>query len=292
MGGVDVALSGPAERSRAQAEVNYVRNPRPKGAEALTFVTEAEERSSMETLPGRQVWIHDVRGDDTSLDREGFVLVEHVSAVADFDQIEEDPEVDRLYIDETSDLLAEVTGADRVVVLGGGKKRYGESAVDKLARLKNAKPARYPHGDVTDVSGPEQAAGLVSLVPGLAIEDFGRWALYNMWRSTTPPPQDHPLAVCDARTIEPDDGVPVVAITEIRGSGELEFETTGYLYNPAHRWCYFRDMTPSEVLVFKTHDTDSARAHRVAHTAFTDPTCPPGTRTRASVEMRALALFR
>jgi hypothetical protein len=124
------------------------------------------------------------------------------------------------------------------------------------------------------------------------LEQFGRWALYNMWRSTTPPPQDHPLAVCDARTIGPDDGVPVIAVTEIRGLGDFAFETTGYLYNPDHHWCYFRDMTPGEVLIFKTHDSDPTRAHRVAHTAFTDPTCPRGTPTRASVEMRALALFR
>jgi hypothetical protein len=272
--------------------VNYVRNPPPYGADPLTFVTEAEERSTMQTLPGRQVWVHDVRGEDTSLDGQGFVLLEHLSAVADFEQIEEDPAVDQLYIDEMSGLLAEVTGADRIVMLGGGKKRYGESATDKLAPLKNAKPARYPHGDVTDRSGPEQAAGLVALVPGLELDDFARWAMFNMWRSTTPPPQDHPLAVCDARTMNADDGVPVIAITEIRGFGHFEFETTGYLYNPDHRWCYFRDMTPAEVLVFKTHDSDPGRAHRVAHTAFTDPTCPPGTPTRASVEMRALALFR
>jgi hypothetical protein len=29
----------------------------------------------------------------------------------------------------------------------------------------------------------------------------------------------------------------------------------------------------------------------VPHSAFTDPTCPPGVPTRASVEVRALALF-
>jgi hypothetical protein len=287
-----VTTPNTAAPSRVRAEVNYVRNPPPAGAEPLTFVTEAEERSTMVTRPGEPVWIHDVRGEDTSLDREGFVLVEHASAIDDFDCIEEDPAVDQQYVAEMTDLLVRVTGADRVVMLGGGKKRYGESATDKLAPLKNAKPARYPHGDVTDVSGPEQAAGLAAMVSGLDLDEYGRWALYNMWRATTAPPQDHPLAVCDARTIGPDDGVPVVAITEIRGVGDFAFETTGYRCNPAHRWCFFRDMTRDEVLVFKTHDSDPARAHRVAHTAFTDPTCPPGTPTRASVEVRALALFR
>jgi hypothetical protein len=50
-------------------------------------------------------------------------------------------------------------------------------------------------------------------------------------------------------------------------------------------------MTIDEVIVFKSGDSDPTGAVRVAHTAFTDPTCPPGVPTRASVEMRALAVF-
>ena len=112
-----------------------------------------------------------------------------------------------------------------------------------------------------------------------------------MWRSVTPPPQDFPLAVCDAGSVAADDEVTVAAVTPELGTGDMRHDTTGYRYNPEHRWHYYRDMTPSEVLVFKAHDTDPTRARRVPHTAFTDPTCPPGTPTRASVEMRALALF-
>jgi hypothetical protein len=281
-----------AADSSVQADVNYIRNPSPAGSEPLTFVTEVQDRSTMETLPGRPVVIYNLRGTKTSLDLEGFALVPHVSSVSKFGDIEEDPATDQLYIGEITQLVTEVTGAAKVVMLGGGKKRYGESADEKLSRLKNGKPARYPHGDVTDVSGPAQAEGLLSFTTDLRLADFPRWALYNVWRSVTPPPQDIPLAVCDARTVDPADGVTVVAVTEIRGHGTLRFDTTGYLYRPAHRWCYFRDMTPDEVLVFKTHDSDLDRAHRVPHTAFTDPSCPPGTPTRASVEMRALALFR
>jgi hypothetical protein len=244
----------------------------------------------MVVLPGESMWIEDVRGQPTSLDREGFQLVAHTTAVADLESIEEDPEADRAYCQEMSTLIIGLTGADKVVMLGA-KKRYGESETDKLAPLRNAKPARYAHGDVTDNSGPEQASGVVAFQPGMEMGDLSRWALFNLWRSVTPPPQDCPLAVCDARTIAPDDGVAVLAVTEIRGMGGYEFETSGYLHNPQHRWCYFSEMTPNEVLVFKTHDSDPARAHRVAHTAFDDPTCPPGTPARASVEARALALF-
>lgn len=279
------------EAKRVRAEINYIRNPPPAGADALTFVTEDEDRSTMRTLPGTPVWIHDVREHETSLDREGFQVFGHTTKVPDLHLIEESEEIDRLYIDEMTALLREITGADVVVMQGGGKKRYGPAAKDRLAGLKNALPALYPHGDTTEASARQLAESILRHMPGLELDSVRRWAHFNMWRPITPPPQDYPLALCDARTIGPDDAVTVVAHTETRTKGDFAFETRGYLHRPAHRWCYFRDMTPDEVIVFKTHDSDPDRAHQVAHTAFLDSTCPTGTPTRGSVEMRALAIF-
>ena len=269
----------------------YVRNPAGPQDPALTFVTERDEESTMVTRPGRDVWITDMRGEETSLDREGFQLVRHRTSVADLNLIEEDPETDARYVEEMSALLKEMTGATLVVMQGGGKKRYGPAATDRLAGLKNALPALYPHGDTTDTSALDLAGRIMEFVPGMDLKSVSRWAHINMWRSITPPPQDYPLALCDARTLADADRELVVAHTETRGIGEMVFDTTGYMYNPDHRWCYFSDMTPDEVLVFKTYDSDPSRPHQVAHTAFRDESCPPGTPTRGSVEMRALVLF-
>ncbi len=278
-------------RQGVDAEINYVRNPPPPAGDVLRFVTEAEEQSTMETLPGRAVRITNARTFDSDLDHEGFVLVPHRSSIVDFDLIQDDPEVDQRYIDEMTELLTRVTGASKAFMLGRGKRRYGEGAKEKLARLSNAKPARYPHADNTDAS----ATGLVEMV-GAFVDDidlsgYSRYAMYNMWRAVSAPPQDFPLAVCDARTVTPADEVTVTAITVEKDTGEITHDTTGYLYNPGHRWHYYPDMTPGEVLVFKAHDTDPQRSIRVPHSAFTDPTCPAGVTTRASVEMRGLALF-
>ncbi|WP_174275059.1 CmcJ/NvfI family oxidoreductase [Sphingomonas bacterium] len=279
------------ELDGVQGDINYVRNPQPEGAEPLAFVTEDESRNTMITLPGIPMFIEDVRGQQTSLDREGFELVRHKSGVADFNLIEEDEAVDQLYIDEMAALAKELTGATFVVMQGGGKKRYGKKAVQhESGDLKNAFPALYPHGDTTDTSAYALASLFAGAIPGLELGSAKRWALINLWRPITPPPHDYPLAVCDARTTVPSDAVPVMAYTATRG-GELVFETHGYLPNPDHRWCYFRDMTPDEVLVFKTHDSDPDRAHQVAHTAFFDATCPPDAPTRGSVEMRAFCVF-
>ena len=273
-----------------EAEINYVRNRPPDGAAVLEYVTEDESLNTMVTLPGQPMVITDARGLDTDLQREGFVLVRHASAVADFHQIQLDPAVDAHYMEETAAMLTDLVGAARVLMLGGGKKRYGESAIDQLAPLKNAKPARYPHADNTDASALELANLFDMFVDDFDLSAYRRWAMYNVWRAITPPPQDFPLAVCDAQSISATDEVTVTAITaELQG--DIVHDTMSYVHNPAHRWYYFPDMTIDEVIVFKSGDSDSTGAVRVAHTAFTDPTCPPGVPTRASVEMRALAVF-
>lgn len=273
------------------AEVNYIRNRRSSAAEPkLEFVTEQESLSTMQTLPGEAMAIRSARGLATSLDREGFVLVPHVSQVEDFRLIEEDAEVDQLYSDEMALLLREVTGGVFAMMLGGGKKRFGESATDLLAPLINAKPARYAHADNTDESAQELFARITEAAGG-RMPPNARWALYNMWRAVSPPPQDFPLAVCDASSVDAGDEVTVTAVTSTRGVGDMRHDTTAYVHNPAHRWHYFPDMTRDEVIVFKAHDSQDGAVRRVPHTAFTDPTCPPGTPTRASVEARGLVIF-
>jgi hypothetical protein len=195
-----------------------------------------------------------------------------------------------LYADEMAALLREVTGGVFAMMLGGGKKRFGETATDLLAPLINAKPARYAHADNTDVSAQE-LFGHITAAAGNRLPPDARWAMYNMWRAVSPPPQDFPLAVCDARSVRVDDEVTVTAVTSTRDVGEMRHDTTGYRYNPGHRWHYYPDMTRDEVIVFKAHDSQEGAVRRVPHTAFTDPSCPPGTPTRASVEARGLVIF-
>jgi hypothetical protein len=280
-----------ATTSGVRAAINYIRNPVAPGDSALTFVTEQDELSTMITTPGREMWIEDMRGQKPELDREGFQLVRHASSVPDLHRIEEDAAIDRLYIEEMTALTKDVTGASAVFMQGIGKKRYAPAAAERLVGLTNALPALYPHGDTTDQSALKLAQTILEHVPGMELRDFSRWAHFNLWRPITPPPQDYPLALCDARSLAEADKESVIAHSVTRTVGTLVFETTGYLHNPDHRWCYFPDMTLDQVLVFVTHDSDPSRPHQVAHSAFRDPACPADAPPRGSVEIRALALF-
>jgi hypothetical protein len=188
---------------------------------------------------------------------------------------------------EIERLVSELSGADRVVVASPGVLRFGERSTDS-GKLDNSLPARFVHVDVSDATA---AAFAESSRPGDArARPVRRFAHYNVWRVLTPPPQDVPLTVCDARTVAPEDLVPADAVFDQRDAPEWSFEALVVRRNPAHRWLYFSNMTRDEAIVFKTHDSDRAEPSQVPHSAFDEP-CPAGVAPRASIEMRAIAFW-
>ncbi len=113
-----------------------------------------------------------------------------------------------------------------------------------------------------------------------------RFAFINVWRPIRGPVEEAPLAVCDARSMKPADFV----ATDLRYR-----DRTGEVYtvafNPEHRWFYFPRMQRDEALLLKCYDSATGRARWTAHTAFDDPTSPPNSAPRESIEARTIAFF-
>lgn len=63
-----------------------------------------------------------------------------------------------------------------------------------------------------------------------------------------------------------------------------------FSYHPGHRWWYFADMQADDLLLFKFHDSDHARAWRCPHSAFVDPSLP-NANIRESIECRTVAFW-
>jgi hypothetical protein len=268
-----------------EAPVNYLgpMDERPK------FHAQDHRRDNLRYDP-HVVRIEDARrfAVPASLEREGLTLVRAATRVADF----RDPEqVRQVYLPEVRRLVAEATGASRVEVLGaGGLVRYAERS-PYFGTGMNTQPARFPHLDFTSSTAP----GLVENVFGaerVPLKRGQRLVGYNIWRALSPAPQDVPLAVCDARTVSRTDLVPADGVYD-EGDPSTWWELEAYLlrYNPQHRWLYFRDMQPDEVLVFRAYDNAPSWRAAVPHTAFDDPSCPPDAVPRMSVEARAFAVF-
>jgi len=81
------------------------------------------------------------------------------------------------------------------------------------------------------------------------------------------------------------------AVFDSPGEPEWSFEGLVLAHAPGHRWHWFPDMHREEALIFKTHDSDPGRAHCVPHVAFDNSACAAHAPPRASIEMRALAMW-
>ncbi len=86
-----------------------------------------------------------------------------------------------------------------------------------------------------------------------------RFAIINVWRALDVV-ERLPLALCDARTIAPDDLVPSDLVYRDKVG-----ETYSVVANPAHRWFYFPRLRADEVLLLKIYDSlDDGRGGRGA----------------------------
>ena len=118
-----------------------------------------------------------------------------------------------------------------------------------------------------------------------------RLAVFNVWRAFSGPPQDVPLALCDTRSVAPQDKQ-YCQITMKSAAGDLlTWENITYYHNPGHRWWYCPDMTRDEAYVFRSFDSAPGHAEQVPHSAFVNESCPASAPPRASVEVRVFAFF-
>jgi hypothetical protein len=226
--------------------------------------------------------IIDARDSGMRLDEAGFTLLPHRSSVADFT---DRATIEAVHRGEIVELVTALCGADLVLVNSPGVLRFSEKSANSGA-LDNSRPARFAHVDISDATAVAFAQRAAP--PGRRL---GRFAHFNVWRAISSPPQDVPLAVCDARSVSARDLILADAIFDTPGKAEWSFEGLVLAHSPSHHWHWFSDMGRDEALVFKTHDSDSSRAHCVPHVAFDDPNCSPDAPPRASLEMRAIALW-
>jgi hypothetical protein len=265
---VDASLNYIAESS--EKPVYYAYEPPPG-------VPRVSGRFVAQTMP-----IRNARAiqEEFSLDKEGFELYRHETLVVDFYDREE---VQRIYYPEVERLLKAATGAAKVVIFDHQVRclpmaQQGERGAREYAKVV--------HNDYTANSGPRRVRD--HLPPAEAEELLRhRFAEINVWRPIRGPVESSPLAVCDARSIAPDDFVPSDLVYPDKVG-----ETYRFKHNPNHRWFYFPFQERSETILLKCYDSkEDGRARFTAHTSFVDPTSPPDAAPRESIEVRALVFW-
>ncbi|MCW5623133.1 MAG: methyltransferase [Burkholderiales bacterium] len=232
----------------------------------------------------RRLSIRDARrgSPGAALDVEGFQLVQHTSAVTDFN---DEDQLRTIYYPEAEALVRAATGAVRVVVFDHTIRRRAahRPPLDDGRPVDGARePVGRVHNDYTVDSAPKRVRDLM----GDAAADLltRRFSIVNVWRPIRGPLLDAPLAVCDARSVAFEDFVASDLIFRDRIG-----ETYNVCFSASHRWHYYPAMTTDEALLLKCYDSVVQGIARFApHTAFDDPTMPADAPLRASIELRTL----
>lgn len=231
----------------------------------------------------------------------------------------------RRYYPQCADIIREASGASFVAafdhnirsVSGSQTKRRSEGG--QLVQP----PLHMVHGDYTLTSAPQRVRDLAKsptnndtfgtlLSEGETLLDeadveralgSGRFAIINLWRNIAEEPvATHPLALCDAAKVHPED----LVVFEIHYADRIG-ENYYAKHTDQHQWYFYSAMTRDEALLIKQWDSAGELARSEGrnadalnpdasctfsfHSAFEDPMAPADAPDRWSIEVRCVALF-
>ena len=223
--------------------------------------------------------------ENISLDKEGFAFTEHNTNVRNF---YDEAEIRQIYYPEAEQLLKEVTGGTRVVIFDHTLRN---AELMKQGNNNIREPAKRIHNDFTAKSGYTRARWELAArgIDNSEIESLlqKRFAIINVWRGIADTIQESPLALCDARSIAPQD----LVVSDLVYRDRIG-ETYAVTYNQNHQWFYFPQMHRNEAIFIKCFDSaEDGTARFVAHTGFDDPTSPLDAPARESIELRTFVFY-
>ena len=235
------------------------------------------------TFEWQDVEIHDGRpiADTLDLDREGFQLIRHQSAVKNWFDAEE---ARRVGYPETENLLKAITGCSKVVVFD-----HTPRIDDEALRIERGlrPPSTIVHNDFTPESAEQRVR---DLLPANEAEKLlkKRFGSINVWRPIKGPVQTAPLVICGYGDMHDQD----LILSERHYPDGRIGRIYNIAYNPAQRWTYFSRMMPDDVVLLKCYDSlTDGTARWTAHGSFQPPNKPADAAPRESVELRAMVFW-
>ena len=127
----------------------------------------------------------------------------------------------------------------------------------------------------------------------------------STWRTLNPLLEDRPLALCDSRSVDPDDLVATVRIIP-NAVGEVYYLT----FISKHTWFWLEDQTPLEPFAFAMYVTKAGSHDRrmfkillskhgalttvgvCPHVFFVNPGAPKDASPRESIETRSIVITK
>jgi hypothetical protein len=231
----------------------------------------------------REIQIHNGRptADQLDLDREGYLLMRHETAV---ENLFDHDAVRRDYYPEMEALIKQVTGCAKVVIFDH-TPRIDDRAAQGREGVRG--PATIVHNDFTIESAAQRVRDLLPADEAEA-RLKKRYGSINVWRPIRGPVQTSPLMICGWGDLEDEDMI----VSERHYPDGRIGRILHVAHNPAQRWQYFPHMEREEVVVLKCFDSlDDGTARWTAHGSFPPPNLPADAAPRESIEIRSMYFF-
>ncbi len=230
----------------------------------------------------------------------GFELMTHRASATDWD---DEAHVADAHYPEMETLASRLTGCDHALIVSHITRNP-----EQASRHADLGPISFVHSDFAASYGPllrrnyrdpreETRRALARAgIDGDVVSNARRLVVLQFWRNVGAPKMDLPIAFCDARTVPATD-LRILPVTDYAGGG-FDFETLAVAApeDPSrHHWYAFDSMSDTEIVAFRTYDSDMADRGGpfwTPHSAFADPAVTPGQPSRRSIELRATCVFR
>jgi hypothetical protein len=248
----------------------------------------------------RQCRVYDARpiADDLSLDREGFKLIRHPSPLASRGDVELLRREWLAYLEDLAPAVQAALGASWIVPRTASNTGV---VVRSATRIKPGEPFYYvrnkggievpfpnAHMDYTKASALNLARA-EHYQRGIVERPYSRMIIIQAWQAISPPPQDRPLALMDASTLDAADTFPMGSDPDPDDFSGDAIRARLVVFNPAQRWHYFSNMAADEVILFKGYDT--ANAATPPHGSFLNEAVAAHAHPRESVEGRFFVYY-
>ncbi|PVH83071.1 hypothetical protein DL98DRAFT_558939 [Cadophora sp. DSE1049] len=233
-----------------------------------------------------EVSINDIRkGESPTLERNGFQVMNMQSAMC-YEDFADEKMIKDVYLPELQNaLMKELDGRHVHVMDFAVRRRHSQFPISTGKEFETLQPAALAHVDFTVREGER----LIEVMYGdQAIELLrGHWQIINIWRPLRGPLNDWPLALCDAQSVDYRNDIM---------AGDLVYESFAtenlqVMHNADQKWFYLPDQTTTEVLIFKSADSEHSDAPASPHAAFHNPKVTPEELPRESIDCRAFVFY-
>ncbi|KAL9010327.1 MAG: hypothetical protein Q9173_004728, partial [Seirophora scorigena] len=160
------------------------------------------------------------------------------------------PTTNQIMVDEQDIPLYDIRGREHLLTF----KRSGIAVIDMQSAMSSEDFSQ--HDKIVDYTSQDSLVDFIKDLSKDSAEEIlnRKYICVNVWKPLQGPVYDWPLALCDASTVNPDKDL--VINDNVVSQINKNIENVMVHYNSNQIWYYLSNQMPSELLIFRQHNSE------------------------------------